>query len=251
MATTKATARAGGGRAALQRHAGKPAARGAPALPADAVSSPDAIFQEILRGLYEGRYVPGQRLIESDLTRRFKVSRGSVREAMKRLAAEGVVKLTLHKGAYIRTLSRADVRAILLVIEVMIGLAARLAAEQIDDEGRQALRDSYARLLSFRENANFPEFVRARNAYYRTLVRLGGNQELGRLLPSMHVHLVRIQFRPYPVAAEETRFEDYQQMTDAVLRGDATAAEKAGRAHIRRILRSIDQLPDEAFPADD
>src|SRR5690606_34452751 len=66
----------------------------APAVREDTISSPDGVFNEILNGLYDGRYVPGQKLIESDLTDRFKVSRGSVREALKRLAAEGVVQLT-------------------------------------------------------------------------------------------------------------------------------------------------------------
>ena len=92
------------------------------------LSSPDTIVNEILRGLYSGRYVPGQRLIEADLTREYKVSRGSIREALKRLAAEGVVSLNLHRGAYIRLLSRSEVRELLAVIEVLTGLAARLAA---------------------------------------------------------------------------------------------------------------------------
>src|SRR6266545_7992045 len=95
------------------------------------LSSPDIVFREILRGLYEGRFVPGQRLIEADLTREFKVSRGSVREALTRLAAEGVVSSTRHRGAYIRSLTRDEVREILRVLEIMVGLAASLAAARI------------------------------------------------------------------------------------------------------------------------
>ena len=214
----------------------------------EATSSPDTIFKEVLQGLYDGRYVPGQRLIEADLSRTFRVSRGSVREALRRLAAEGVVELTLHKGAYIRILSRNDARDVARVMEVMIGLAAQLAAERCDDEGEALLRGRYTRLAAFKDGPDFIGFIRARNSFYRALVRIGQSQELARLLPSMHVHLVRIQFRQYYTPAEEARFEDYREMTEAVVARDSVRAERAGRAHIRRIFNEIDNLPDGAFP---
>ena len=70
--------------------------------------------------------------MESDLTRDLKVSRGTVREALKKLSAEGVVQLSPHRGAVIRALSRQDAEVLLLVLEVLCCLAARLAAINID-----------------------------------------------------------------------------------------------------------------------
>ena len=58
--------------------------------PAIADGSPGVVYRGIVDGLYRGRYVPGQRLVEADLTRDFEVGRGSVREALSRLAAEGL-----------------------------------------------------------------------------------------------------------------------------------------------------------------
>ncbi|QJX02130.1 GntR family transcriptional regulator [Alcanivorax sp. IO_7] len=96
------------------------------------LSSPDAVIEAICKGIGSGRYVPGQRLVEADLTRELGVSRGPVREALKRLAAERIITLTRHKGAYIRSLGREEVRDLLQNIEVLLGLAARLAAQRID-----------------------------------------------------------------------------------------------------------------------
>ena len=215
------------------------------------LSSPDAIVGEILRGLYSGRYVPGQRLIEADLTREYKVSRGSIREALKRLAAEGVVSLNLHRGAYIRLLSRAEVNELLAVIEVLTGLAARLAAKH-NGEGENAarMREAVA-LLAASAHGDFFEFVRARNRFYRRLLRVGGNRELGRLLPSMHVHLVRTQFRPYGSTAEEQRVEEYERILAAVLAGDPAVAEAATRQHVRNTCDLIQRLPDNVFAPED
>ena len=215
------------------------------------LSSPDHIVGEILRGLYSGRYVPGQRLIEADLTRDYKVSRGSIREALKRLAAEGVVSLNLHRGAYIRLLSRAEVNDVLAVIEVLTGLTARLAAERIGDDGAAARMHDVLTQLSAARQGDFFEFVRARNRFYRRLLQVGRNRELSRLLPSMHVHLVRTQFRPYESAAEDQRLEDYQRIVRAVLAGDAVAAEEATRRHIRHTRDMIQRLPDDVFAPED
>ena len=82
--------------------------------------------------------MPGQRLIEADLTRDYQVSRGPVREALKRLAAEGVLTLTRHRGAYVRALSRAEVRDSLMVLEVLVGLMAKLAAKHISESDNAA-----------------------------------------------------------------------------------------------------------------
>lgn len=212
------------------------------------VSSPDQIVAEILRGLYAGRYVPGQRLIEADLTREYKVSRGSIREALKRLAAEGVVSLNLHRGAYIRSLSRSEATEVLALIEVLTGLAARLAAERIARDGNRArIQKAMDDLASAEAGGDFFLFIRSRNRFYRTLVQVGGNRELSRVLPTMHVHLVRIQFRPYGAAPGEARLDDYRRITEAVLAGDPVQAESATRGHVQNIRDRILRLPDEAF----
>ena len=71
------------------------------------MTSPDRVVDAIIREHpCRATSFPGQRLIEADLTRDYRVSRGPVREALKRLAAEGVLTLTRHRGAYVRAMSR-------------------------------------------------------------------------------------------------------------------------------------------------
>src|ERR1700679_2247707 len=92
------------------------------------MTSPDRVVDVITRNLRAGVFVPGQRLIEADLTKELRVSRGPVREALKRLAAEGVLTVTRNRGAYVRALSRAEVRDSLVVLEALVGVMADLAA---------------------------------------------------------------------------------------------------------------------------
>ena len=94
-------------------------------------SSPYRVYTGVIQGLYEGRFAPGQRLVEADLSQMYGVSRNSVREALHRLAAERVVSLNLHRGAQIRLLTRREAQNILELLELLIGLSARLAAKEI------------------------------------------------------------------------------------------------------------------------
>jgi DNA-binding GntR family transcriptional regulator len=213
------------------------------------MSSADQIVSAVVRGLYEGTYVAGQKLVETDLISRYGVGRGTVREALRRLAAEGLATVSLHRGARIRSLTREDARDLLEVIEALGALASRLAAERLskaDDE--QVLRASLSRLSKLSKLHDPFEFARERGRLYRRLAHISGNRELARLIPLVQAHLVRAQFRSaYDRASEELRMDGYTEIVDAVLKKDATRAERAMRRHIRRTGEAIDKLPDEYF----
>ena len=223
--------------------------------PTTNVSSATLIFRDVLEGLYEGRFVPGQRLVEADLTRAYGVSRGSVREALSRLAAEGVVELNLHRGAQIRMMTHSEAENYLILLETLIGLAARLAAQKLKgaaktSPARKKFQTVCRHLLDFEGKPDSYELVRARNRFYDCLVEIGGNNALGRLLPLMSVHLLRVQFRAIRHETNADRFIGYRQIFEAVLAGDARRAELAGRRHQRRLGTILQRLPDSAFARD-
>ncbi len=215
-----------------------------PGQPAHGVSSPDLIFRDIVQGLYNGSYVPGQRLVEAEMTRRWGVSRGTVREALNRLSAEGIVVLSQHRGAAIRRLDRVEMQETLAVLEMMIGMAARLAAKRIGDgDNRARFREAFERLLTFRSRPDSFVLLQARNGFYRMLASIGGNRELQGLLGRMHVHLLRVQLRALHEGLLTERFEDYSRIGDAVLAGDARRAELAARRHVRAMSEVLDTVP--------
>jgi len=208
------------------------------------VSSSDRLVREIVRGLYEGSFVAGQRLVETDLMRRFSIGRSSVREGLKRLAAEGIVTVHPFRGAQIRHLTRKEAGDILVIMEMTVGLAARLAAAHIGTAGAaDQFRDAYDQLSRYSREQDSFDLVRARNRFYRAMTRVGDNGELERLLFGFQIHLVRPLLRQ----PHEERFEDYRRIAEAVLSGDGAAAEAAGRAHIRNITVMMANVPDEAF----
>jgi len=214
------------------------------------LSSPDRVVEAIVQGIRSGRYVPGQKLIEADLTRGLHVSRGPVREALKRLTAEGVVMLTRHRGAYIRALSRTEADETLVVLEMLTGLMARLAAETVHaGDHAERIREAYEWLNAYKNGqASANEYIEKRRQFYDTLVDIGNNEQLRLIMPTIQIHLLRLQVQPYLTAksrAEQLR--SYAEVTGAVLAGKPALAERAMRRHIRRTRVRYRSLPDEAF----
>lgn len=208
----------------------------------------ELIVRDIIKGLYEGRYVPGQRLVEADLTAHYRVSRGPVREALNWLAAHGIVSLTLQRGAQVRRLSREEAIDILVVVESLIGLAACLAAlrAQSSEEERK-LRGALTRLEEFDPTSGSPEYAHARDSFYGALMDIAGNAELRRIMPGTLVHLVRVQYRDAWRATARSRHADYRAIAKAVFTGQAQAAESAARAHIAKMIAVLAHHPGEAW----
>lgn len=194
-------------------------------------SSSEKLVRSVVRGMYEGRYVPGQRLVELDLMKEYQVSRATVREAIKQLKADGIISTHPYRGAQIRKLTREDAINILSVVEVIIGLAARQAAQHIDEPGaRERLTEAIEELVNIDANVSSYEFMRRRNHFYNALIRISGNHELGGIMQKMQVHLIRNRL----VVSREERIAGYRELSDLVLRGDAAGAEDRARRYARR-----------------
>lgn len=229
---------------------------GRAAVPAPPVTPParaearaaETLGRAIVVGLYEGRYVPGQRLIEPDLMAEHAVSRSTVREALTLLEAEGVVRSSPFRGAWIHRISRAEADEILTLLETLMGLACRLAAARIgEDDGTRRFRQCFDAMMRHENAGDGMEFLQARNEYFRALVGLSGNGKLRDALRRLNVHLLRVQMRPFHIEGDARRFEDYRSMAQAILAGDARQAERAGRRYIRRVAAEIERLPARMF----
>lgn len=212
-------------------------------------SSFETVYRGILRGLYEGRYVPGQRLVEPDLMEQFHVGRGTIREVLNRLSSAGIVTLVRHRGAAVRILSRSEVIQLLDVVEILFGLAARRMTERLAGDASLAkpLNEACDAMQRFETKDDFAAFEVAREHFYRTVMLLSGNYELTRLFPAMQVHIMRTQLRRFDYAADALQFGDYRAITRAIVAGNVERADEIARAHVRHTTDRIKRLPDRAF----
>ena len=213
-------------------------------LPTDAsspgLSQRDRIVGDIIKGLYEGRYEPGQRLIEAQLTESYGVSRGPVREALNRLAAMGLVDLMPKRGAKIRILTLDEAIDNLIVVQGLVGIAARLATDRYKVAGGlQRLEAAVTEIMRFDPSVSSGGYAMARDSFYGALTSLAGNTALAHALARIHIHLIRIEFRSILRSIDGRRHRDYVDIAAAVAAGDSARAERAARAHIGRSIVAL------------
>ena len=207
-----------------------------PDTPAKAVSSPERVASSITKGVLLRDYGVGQRLIESDLTQQLGVSRSTVREALKILAANGVVELVPHRGAVIRGLSLTDAEKLLALLEVLTGLAARLAANNIDrGQNRKLFMAASKPLIDARSTNELDRILDERARYYQTMLDIADNSELHRAMLMPRAHLFRNQFYGFLSKADlRAMVTEYRNITKAILAGSGAKAELYARRHLQR-----------------
>lgn len=199
-------------------------------------SSSDRIVDAISKGILRREYVVGQRLIEADLMRDLGVSRSTVREALKILATNGVVELSHHRGAVIRALTAQDARELLDVLEVLTGLAARLAASKISAGKNRKRFEAVAQpLIEPKAPQDLNLILDQRGRFYQVMLDIADSRELNRVLPNSRAHLFRTQFYTYLTTPDlRAMVAEYRGITEAILAGDPAKAESRMRKHLQK-----------------
>ncbi len=207
-------------------------------------------YGALVESIISGRYAPGQRLREADLISELSVSRGPIREALRRLEAESLIRAEPHRGYVVRWLSREELSNTYDLLEVIGGLCARRATEVLhhDKAGRVALKAALTELKALSKDADIMTFVEASSRWRELLESLSRNQILPGVVAQLRRPLVQLQIRlmirqrfvPEMIA-------DYEKVTKTVLAGNPKKAEEAMRDHIRRAANLIATLPDNDF----
>ena len=201
-----------------------------------ATSSYDALREAIVRG----DIAPDARLIESDLSTTFDMSRGAVRTALIRLEQDGLVVREPHRGARVRRVSDEEAVEILQARAVLEGLAARQAAERIDDAGVRRLRGCLARHRELLERGDLLGASEANGDLHATLLDLSGHATVVRLIETLNAQTVRYQYRTILIPGRPAAsLAEHAAIVEAVSSRDATAAETAMRGHLFNVADAV------------
>ena len=202
-------------------------------------------------GIRTGRYVPGQRLVEADLTRELGVGRNSLREAFARLASEGLVLIEPHRGASIRRRTRAEIAGLYDLSEVLEGLAARLAATNITLPGNSELLASATRRLQAGVRGGATEQIDEAARFHEAILAIADNTRLTELVVNLHIQTFSFQLRHAHLSGQhpmgDASLSDHLAVAEAIQRGDPQKAETVMREHLRSGKQRVLALPDTVF----
>jgi DNA-binding GntR family transcriptional regulator len=207
----------------------------------------EAVLRHLSRDIVEGRLRPGMHLVETQLCEELGVSRSPLREAIHRLAAEGLVEILPRKGAYVATLTHQDVADVFAVRAQLERLTARLAAERATEADVMELERLNRQCVSAVQRGDVNGFFKANDAFHAEVARLASNAYLAQLRHAAAQRTYRPLFLYLSNTAHLDRSNrDHEALIEAIGRGDGAAADRLMAAHLRsaerealRLLRSV------------
>jgi DNA-binding GntR family transcriptional regulator len=197
---------------------------------------PEAVADALREAILDGTLTPGSWLREAELAGEMKVSRTPVRDALRILAAEGLVNINANQGALVAPMTSDDILELYAIREVLEGLAARLAARR----SPRACLEAFGRLIpEMRRLAEAGEIrqLSKLNFDFHTIVReAAGNRYLERSLAQVQNAARRF---PDPTLALPGRvdesIDEHVALADAISTGDAVTAERLATEHMRHL----------------
>jgi DNA-binding GntR family transcriptional regulator len=207
----------------------------------------DDIAIVLEEAIVSGEIAPGTVLRQEQLSERYQVSRTPVREALRRLAALGLVSFVPNRGVRVRTLSRDELREAFLVRAELESLATELAVPRFGDAELNALDEAAARFarlteaLRGREDEEdrmrlMSEWMRANHGFHDVIYAAADSPLVERLAKSARRSFFGSAAwspgGPELDARYEQNVREHQAIRDAIAAGSTTGARALAREHV-------------------
>ncbi|WP_407178098.1 GntR family transcriptional regulator [Bradyrhizobium sp. STM 3562] len=190
------------------------------------------LADEIVRGTLR----PGAPLDETELARRFNVSRTPVREALRQLAASGLIEARAHRGAVVARPSIERLTGMFEAMAELEAICAGLAAERMTPTERHGLEAVHEELRVLSHAGNPERFHEVNERFHNTIYAGSQNAYIAEMTLATRVRVQpfrRAQFRNLGRLAKS--HAEHDRVVVAIMRGDKAGAAVAMRAHIELV----------------
>ncbi|MDQ7910470.1 GntR family transcriptional regulator [Phytohabitans sp. ZYX-F-186] len=179
------------------------------------------------REILSGRTDPGERLVEEQLTRRLGISRAPLREALRRLAEQGLVEHVPRRGVRVATLSDRDVQELYDVRDVLERHAVASALPLARDTDLVGLRAALEQMRKATKAGDRLQIAEAHRRFHVAVVALAGNSQLTAIYESilvkLQLYMARNLSREAEVAQPEDGVHRHERLLAAAAAGDQEA----------------------------
>ena len=201
----------------------------------------DLVYLELKHKILTGEIVSQTRLMEIDLSEKMNVSRTPIREAIKRLADDGLVKVEPRRGAYVANISIKDMLDVFEVREDMEGFVAKLAAKRITEDEKVQLKEIAYEYEAAIEKADDKErIIELDEKFHNFIVKCSGNETLRELVNYVQELSLRFRYLYYDdFSLYESTAEQHNRIMEAINSGRENEARVEADAHVKALKEFV------------
>jgi DNA-binding GntR family transcriptional regulator len=195
------------------------------------------VIDNLRQAILDRRLAPGEHLIERELVESMGVSRTSIREALRELAAEGLVTTIPNKGTVVASVSFEEAMQLYRVRATLEGLAGQLFVENASPAQHRALRKAYENVdVALRKGTSL---MASKDRFYETLLEGSGNEALFAIAKQLHARVSELRALSLSVPGRDAESaRELGQIVEAVEAGDVEAARNACAHHVEQAGRA-------------
>ncbi|MBC7078104.1 MAG: GntR family transcriptional regulator, partial [Synergistales bacterium] len=194
----------------------------------------EAAFEKIKEAIIKGHFKPGEKLVEQTLAQEMGVSRTPVREAIRRLEAEGFVVSIPRKGVVV---SRADKEEIVQLYSIraeLEGLAARWAIENADEDDIQKLDEAISRMEEAAASGDLDGVVQSNTLFHDAIAQASKSRILCTLLKTLQDNIQRFRFQSLHLPGRpEAALAEHKETIAAIKEKKAEEADRLLTEHLQ------------------
>jgi DNA-binding GntR family transcriptional regulator len=207
----------------------------------------EQVMQHLRQQIYEGALAPGLRLDENELAAALGVSRTPVREALRQLAAQGLVEIRSRRGCFVTELTLQDQKDIFPIMARLEGWVAHEVADHATKEDLDRLGEMHAALERHAAAGNVDRYWAANHVFHTALQDLAGNRWLQELLGQLRRKLGLFRQRSLKLPGRVDRsLAEHRALMKALRGHDGARAEAVMRDHLMNQLDALLRLEHDA-----
>lgn len=195
------------------------------------------VYEYLRKAISLGDFAPGQRLVESQLAAKLRISRAPIREAMRKLEQDGLVHSVPGKGCIVYRPSLDDIRDVYTCRAALEGLAVLLAARLPDRSFVAQLQEILDKNEAAMARGDVEQVLRLNNEYHNTIIRATGNRLLFELVNSLWDRILfyrTMAIREVPRTSEISQ-QSHRRIVECIARGEAELGRQVAEESVFRV----------------
>lgn len=209
-----------------------------------------AVYRELREAILSARLPMGMRINEVELASDWRISRTPVRDALRRLEAEGLVQAAPGRGMIVPVPTRADVDELYVLREALEGMAARLAAERATPQSLAHLNLLLKAYGAALKNDDAAQLVLTDGALHDAVAQMAQNRRLEQAAQVARLRVHQVHVRTFTLKGRAGRtFREMATLVAAIRTRNASRAEASMRAHLTGLRADVAAAFDELVGA--
>jgi DNA-binding GntR family transcriptional regulator len=201
------------------------------------------LAEKLREAVLEGKLAPGERLSEEKIAASLKVGRVPLREALRRLEAEGYVNFLSNDVVIVSKPTAGEVQDYYAIASVLEGLATRLAVERARPEEISRLRELHQLLKEAHQKRDPGRYFEANRDFHRFIAGIAGSERLYRMIDQMRQEIQKTRILSLHVPQRmDYSMREHDQILDAFLKKNPELAEATVIRHLKNQMEAIQTI---------